>query len=497
MTDKEFDLYLEETIDAPPPIDLSGAFTPWRSAMSRILWGTGLTTLTLNFWNLDVILPAIGWMMLFLGYRTLRKENRWFALGYGISWVRILWWLTTFAINATVYSCEPQVKDFLSAMSYAMVIPGFGSFLALRNGIRAVQKKAGLRPHGGNGLLVWYIIFLILALYHYQGLLGWVVIIVYLCILGNLRSLSRELDEAGYAVSPAPVKISDAAAKWIYAGAILLALVIGYGFLGKYPMDWQPVAASASSEVQEVRQELLALGFPAHILDDLTEADILSCKGALRVVVEVRDHPVNDGREVEEEYRDGNEIHTVRSTVYDQKELRLTGIGVELPGQREQWKIIHHFQWVIDPGFRGTEVIHLWPAYYTNRGWVSGSSLSGQVLYTDNGIVYSSPYHFLGQETYTKSSFLWGEQVTTDGFAAFSIPNGVENHRGYVSYTAAEAQDGYIVDSWINYTHQTSRLQYPVITAMQKHLISGVRDTFSFLTLQDALQFYPNQPETE
>ena len=75
MTDDlRFDELLREDAAAlPPPAD--GEITPWRTAMDRILWGMGLTTITLNFLWLDVILPAIGAVLLVLGFRTLRREN--------------------------------------------------------------------------------------------------------------------------------------------------------------------------------------------------------------------------------------------------------------------------------------------------------------------------------------------------------------------------------------------------------------------------------------
>ena len=488
MTDKEFDLYLEETMDCPPPAELNDEFTPWRRAMSRILWGTGWTTLTFNFLYLDTILPAVGWMMQLLGYRALRKENRWFRLGYVLSWVRLLWWLGVFAVRATIYANEPMVERILTIGAHAMMIPGFLILLALRNGICAVQRKVGLTADLGYGLLVWYLIFLAFALVQYQGFLVWGMMISYICILRYLYTLSKELDEAGYAVSPAPVRVSDTAAKRIYAGVMALSLLSGFCFFGSYRMDWKTATVSDNPEVQAVRQELLELGFPEHILDDLTEEDLLSCKGAQRIVVDVEDHPVNNGREEAEQRSDGLYLHTV----YDQKELRITGIAVELPGERATWKLIHHFQWVIDPGFRGTEVLHLWPAYRKEQaGWVSAGGFTGQVLYTDGGETYASPYHSLGQETYTLNSVFWGAQTTTDAFAEFSLPNRGENHRGYIAYTVAVSLEGWGIDAWINYTHQTPWPQYPTITAKQKHQTSGVSDTRSFKTVQDALEFFP------
>ena len=489
MTDKEFDLYLEELADSPPTADLAEEFTPWRAAMNRILWGTVWTTLTFQFWYLDVILPSVGWIMLLLGYRTLRTENRWFRLGYGICWLRLIWWLMYFGIRATIYAGEPGVEGFLTTVGHGMVVPAFGLLLALRNGIRAVQKKAGLPPHGGNGLLVCFGFMAFFASGRFDGLAAWALLIVYVCILRSLFTLSKELDEAGYAVSPAPVKLSDTTLKRAYTGYLLLALILGLWLFDSYPMDWQSVTDSESREIAQIRQELLELGFPEHILADLTEEDLRSCRGAEGVTFETKDHPINRGREVQETYGTMTSI----TTVYDQKELRLTGIAVELPDG--QWKIIHHFQWVIDPGFRGTEVLQLWPAYRMSEGWVSCNALSGQVLYTDDGTVYASPFHALEHETYTQDTIFWGAQTSTDVFAEFSMPNRGENHRGYVSYTMTELQEGWSIDSWLNYIHQTPWPQYPVITAREKQQTRGVGSTHTFLTIQDALQFFPEVHE--
>ena len=489
MTDKEFDLFLEDAMDAPPPAELSDEFTPWRGAMNRILWGTVWTTITLNFLYLDVILTAVGYVMQLLGFRALRKENKWFRLGYGLSCLRLSWWILNFAVHCTIYSGAPVMERMLSVVAYGMLIPGFLILLCLRNGIRTVQKKVDLPPHGGNALLICFCLMVFFATAKLGGIAAWGLMIVYVCILRNLFTLSKDLDEAGYAVSPAPVRFSDSAVKRVCTAVIFLTLVTGLCFFGSYRMDWQPVTASRSDEAAAVRQELLALGFPAHILDDLTEEDLLSCQGAERIVVDVEDHPINNGREVGEQTSMGLHLYTV----YDRKELRITGIALELPGERERWKIIHHFQWVIDPGFRGTEALHLWPAYRMGEGWSTADELSGQVLYTHRGESYAAPFHSLGNETYTQNTIFWGQQTSTDVFAEFSLPNRGENHRGYISYTVAEVQDGWSIDAWINYTHQTPWPQYPVISAKQKEQTMGVGDTRTFKTIQDALQFFPGE----
>ena len=41
----------------------------------------------------------------------------------------------------------------------------------------------------------------------------------------------------------------------------------------------------------------------------------------------------------------------------------LTGVAVRIPGERETWRIFHHFQWMCRPSFHGTEALQLWPVY--------------------------------------------------------------------------------------------------------------------------------------
>lgn len=110
---------------------------------------------------------------------------------------------------------------------------------------------------------------------------------------------------------------------------------------------------------------------------------------------------------------------------------------------------------------------------------------------------YTAPYITLGNETYTKNSFFRGESISTDVFAEFSLPNDGENQRGYIAYTIQETQDGAIVDGWINYTHQQTWVQYPVLTAKQMRMKNSWNDTGVFLTVQDAMQFYPTEDDLE
>lgn len=495
LNEQEFDTLLQDGIAEIPPDDITYEVTPWRKAINRILTGFALGAITLNFFGLNYLLPTIGIFLTLLGFRTLRNENRWFRACWIFTLIRCAYYFPTIILNTTVYQDAFYKSAFVSVMNVVNMVLILLLYICFWKALRAVKEKAGLEPHasGAAALIGWNVFVCTFGLLQIPGnlIIGIILLVAYICIIRSLIRLSKELDEAGYCICVAPVRFTDRTIVLALTLVLLIGCACGYIFFHQYPMDWQPVSQSETDEISEIKEHLVSLGFPEHILDDLTQEDLLSCKDAVRVVVDMRDHPVNSGREVREIRDDGIHIYPV----YDEKELRITGIGVELPGEREQWKIIHHFQRVIDPGFYGTDVIHLWPAYRNADGWMSSSDVTGQVLYNEGNQVYSSPYFSLGNETYTSNTIFWGEQTSTDVFAEFSMPKRGENHRGYVSYTIKEARDGCIVDAWINYTHQNTWLQYPAITAKQKHTTSGVGSTNVFKTIQDALQFFPNADE--
>lgn len=501
MTDADFEAMLAQSVPDTPPEEIVAEVTPWRRAMNRILFGMALCAITLNFLCLNYILPAIGTVLLLLGFRTLRWENPWLRGCFAVTVIRAVYFFATLVLNTTILQSAvftPAVTTALTAVNAVLLLALYFCFW---RGLLAVQKKAGLPAQTGGALalIVWYALVCVLAAVHYTG---WIVPIAMLVgygfILRSLCRLSVALDEAGYAIAPGPVRVTDRCLVLVIAAVLGIGCTLGYLFGCSYRMDWQPVDASTQTQTAAIRQQLLDLGFPEAVLNDLTPEDIAACDGALRIVAETENYPVNDGRNVLwEAYNEKNERYYVQDTVYDVKELRLTGVAVQLPGERETWMVFHHFLWTTDPGFYGTEAIQIRPACRSiPEGWAATGEATGRVLYDRGGQTFAAPYASLGARTFTANTVLWGEQTNTDLFAAFSLPRHGEHCRGYVAYSAAGAQSGYLLSSWCNYTHQQSLLQYPAVTAMEKRMTSAFGNTGAFYTVQHALQFFPEDAQT-
>ena len=425
MNDREFDALLESAAPELPPDDVARDVTPWRRAIGNILGGSAMCSITLNLLAMNYLLPAIGVILQLLGFRPLRRENRWFRACWLLAVLRAALFLPCIVLNATIYSNAVYASSVGTALTYGTVAAQLLLFFCFWRALRAVRQKAGTEVRAGSAaaLLIWYAAVLALAYVQYSGLLL---------------------------------------------------------FFGSYRMDWQPKSDSLSAEAVEIRAQLLALGYPEDALNDLSEDDLLACRGATLVVVHEADKPMNGGREVREDF--GSSTHI--STVYDVRELHFTDVAVRLPGEAEHWRVLHHFRWTEEVKFRGTELVRLWPAYYQNDSWrPSGGAPTGRVLYDDaEGNAYAAPCASLTVERYTVTNWLGWTYHLEDISAEFSLPSRGKNRRGYVAYSTEETDgETTFLASRSNYTNQESRLQYPVRTAKDYGPV--------FRRAQSALQF--------
>ena len=115
--------------------------------------------------------------------------------------------------------------------------------------------------------------------------------------------------------------------------------------------------------------------------------------------------------------------------------------------------------------------------------------VTGRVLCEQNGQSYAAPYYFLGEQTCTAGGFPWQQHAGNDVFAAFSMLPGGERCRGYLTYPMEKVRDGFIVNGWLDYTHQKTWLQYPAVTALEKRLAGSWNHDGAFRTIGVSLQF--------
>lgn len=471
MTDeRRFDDLLREDAAALPP-PAAGEINPWSMAMTRVLWGLGLITITLNFLYLDVILPAVGGLLLVLGFCTLRRENT------PLRWCYILSLASLAVRGACIVLAALPVETGL-APAYVNIALLQVLYVCLWRGMVGVSRAAGEEKPAATAagaMAVFYAVLTVLALI---GVEGWLLVlpmlVLYILLLRSMVRLSRSLADTGYAITAAPVRLPDAAVLWGGLGVLLAAVLLAM-FLGqRYPMDWH--ARDDAPQDETIRQQLLTKGFPERVLNDLTADEVAQLSGAVRVYHQTeRLYSNTDYREVtlSRFLRDpphtlqydhtltetddaGNRTYRYVYRVYDTLEQTMRHVAVELPaeGDTARFVYIHHLTYAAPPS-PYTEMLELWPAWQTQGDWFPGGHVSGRVLCERNGTAQAAAFHTLKSGSQQVSD-LFGTRQTQRITAGWSFPRGVESPRAYVFYDALRGQDGWVIESWANYVCQTA-----------------------------------------
>ena len=504
--DLRFDQLLREDASGLPPA--MADVNPWREAMWLVLWGMGLTTITFHFLYLDLLLPALGGILMVLGFRTLRQENKALRWCWRLS-------IVIAAVRSASFVLAALPVDVKYVPAYAIMAMTFALYIGLWRGMVGVSRAAGAEkpaaPAAG-ALVIFYVALGALAFLKLEGWLAVLpVLIVYIVILRNLVKLARSLSDTGYAIHAAPVRLPSAAVLWGYLGLTLAAMLLAM-FLGqRYPMDWQ-VRDDAPQDVA-VRSELLDLGFPEQVLDDLTAEEVARLSGAVKVYTETEPLYEDDTyREVTtslwnddtpprwhyidaEKQPDGSYHYTYR--VYDIYEGFVTHVVVLVEEAGRQRAVVLHYA-VIDrsSGDCLAEGMEIWPVWQGNaESWSPGGWNSGRLLCEKDGQSYTADFYSVKSGSYETTN-IFGTTQNTGIIAEWSRMDHSGNVRAYLLYDAEmltpEMPSLY---SWCNYVRQTKPV-YPfrdALTLWHEWRTDGCYDKW-----QTSIQIWPPvEDETE
>lgn len=490
--DQELDIpmeLLESVFEEMPPENVVSTVNPSSVGMKRIITGIALSCITLHLLALDYILPAIGTILLLLGFRNLHRENPWFGLAYFCAIGRFVLLFPQWIMNATIYVeyLQGNVGRFLTIGVCGMqMIMLFSFWMACSK----VQEKAKMdkKSFSAGALFLWYSLLLLLGVMNAAGVIvSIIMIIAFIMILKCLADLSRAMETSGYVIQAAAVKVSDGILVKAILGMLTVGIVCGYVCFSTYPMNWTPVDKVQAND-NEIYDHLLALGYPKEQLKDLSLEDLELLKDADCLVVKKDELPLNNGSE-KTEYQDGT---TYITTEYAEKELNMTHVAVRIAGdgaRGERWRVIHHFSLDDELKVRGTSNIHLWPLESLD-GWEGTWDLSGRLFCKEKGRELTADFMSIQKEPYTSTDFFGESHLNNDCMCNFSLPSKGTDRRGYVAYSSEQIEDGYMLNAWFNYTHQVGYFQYPVKTA-EAYVKEGMHMTdYPFRTAQSAIQFY-------
>lgn len=415
---------------------------PWRDPISLVAWGFLMTSFTLNFLLLQYILPTIGVALLYLGFRTIRKGNRWFYVAWILSGMKLFWQLVQLLLYATPIHTLDNNNMVLGTIT---VIWQLILLLVFRRATRTMLFKEGVEPDRDPslGLIVWTILITICAFSSLAN--SWIVfvpfIIFYLAMIHSLYKIGDDMSAVSHAFVEAPVRVDAKVGAWGYLLTCFVLVMLCNFFANHTP----PVASEQAAITDSItRSKLLGLGFPKDIMSDISDDDIALLSDAIHV--QYTSEVMNYGQRA-----DGSQKNkTANSADLPGDNLQTTTIYIERPD---------NFLYVII-SFIWKEGNAYWQDGFTVWGEDDFEVLDGVLLFHKNGTDYMTPIPRLKYEAVTTKG-LFSSTASRQLSGAVSYPFHADNQRGYLFYRILLSPERYYGGNCFNYMHNTSPFHFP------------------------------------
>ena len=486
MKQDQFDLMLMDEISALPPDepDMQGV-TPWKEAICKIMWGMSLTTFKLEFFYLQYLLPLLGSVLMYLGYRSLRQENKWFKLCWLLSAARLIWHAAWDVLYATPLPHAVEQASYFFPVAVLLSSVGTLQLLLLRAAIRTAFAATGEKKPTdwlgwgvaadltGIGIAVWCELvpltepsFLGMDIidewaWLYYGR-SFVFLALEIFLLVCIARQSRALAGRGYDIRPIPVRFPAPVILVGVFGAVLLCIPAAL-YIGSHVPNGpvKEVATPLTGEALIIRDRLVELGMPQKLADCLDEEELALCQTAIAVKAPTSIYScpaAEDGYPVEGNF--------TRDPLGD-GEASISSWAVLFPDGATRY--YHFFQYLSLPSLRLQEEFYADPAgnHHTNQ-------YAARLLWEAEGRTYTvQPQIQLsgGQtaEELTEDAQWWYEhELNRLGHLhyaprfAFSIPRDAETMRGYLAFTAETKLELQFNDFCrVHLRHQNQFFQYP------------------------------------
>ncbi len=449
---------------------------PWKKPMTDIALGFALTSITLNFLWLQYILPTFGTVLIFVGTRSLRKENKYFTWAYFLS--------AAYMAIYTVYllfSSTPLAVEIQNEVVFSLLPTGFrlALFLSLSSAIKNVFIKASA-SNIQNSFNLADVCILLSALLAVSPLSdSWLAFIIliffYIRIVRSMYRLGDDAGSIGYSFASTREKLSNTVVVRGYL-MICFILVIFCGTAASHLVpnftEIKPVTSS------DTRNKLLEFGVPEEILSDISDENISMLQNVINVDVDT-DLLMFDG------VREAVEVET---NMYEENmkpknhTMEATTVYAELP--ENVVYVLVYFKWQKPKAF--------WNDGFTIWGEEGIELLEGKLFCKKNNTNYESPIPRLKNDFVTTSSMLFGASQSRQITGGVCYPFGSENQRGYVFYRLSLPEENGIVANCINYLHSTSLVTLPYNYAEQK-ILSGQREYMQYYTTYDLKKYQDMQ----
>lgn len=431
---------------------------PWHKSISNITWGFMLTSMTFNFLALQYILPTIGVGLLYIGFRQLRDENRWFNVAWIFSIVNI-----AIQIFKLIYISTPLHIRFNDTFIIVILFTIFQvSFIIIfRNGVREVFRDNDEIPDRDPlvTLVIWIIIITICALTGLGSIffISIPLLLYYFYVFRQVYKISDVLGSLNCEPKVVKLKVSSKIFMTIYSVLIILVVVICCVLANSGELESKEFTEPI---VNETRTNLINLGFPKEIIKDISDDDINMLQDAIYVQCDTALLMYDSKEQAVIDYNDGSV-----SDKEGKANLEATTIFVE--NNDGKMYGFEYFQWKDGSAY--------WKDIFTISGTERVEAINGRLLYEKDGKRYSSPIPKLKNKAVTEVDILLNESQCEKISGIVNYPWGSEKQRGYVFYLISFNDDVQVGGNIFNYTHYSNPIRIPYTEVGDESLFGNKR----------------------
>ncbi|MDU5111095.1 MAG: hypothetical protein E6248_11645 [Clostridium sp.] len=406
-------------------------------ATKNIAIGFMFTVFTFNFLWLQYILPTLAAVLLYIGFRDLRKENKALKVAWKFSIINM-----AFNVLSLIYKSTPLSVNFNNIFLSALILIVFHiTFLiTFRKGIREVFNKANVeyKKDPIMRLIIWRIIVTIIAL---TGLWQiWFIsipmIIYYFYIIRLLYKLSYDIESINCMTSNTNIRFSDKSLILGYLTSCIFLVAISCVLSNHIRLD--------SVEVIPVKEYsnrnlLIDEGIPLKIVRDILDEDIAVLKDIVNVETVNIDFDFDKDTE---------------------KDLEATTIFIEL--NYNEIYAIEYFNW----GEKGP--------YWQDGIAISNSRdlelINGRLIYENEGINYASEIPRLNGGA-VESTDVFGQLSQENKITgAINYPFNSKEQRGYIFYKINIEEGAILGTNIADYTHYNHPFRIPYTEVEKSNL---------------------------
>ena len=246
----------------------------WRTPINCISIGFAFTVIKFNFFWLQYILPVIGVALLYLGFRSLHKENEWLNAGWIFSIINVL-----LHIANLIYICTPLNTKFDNMYIILSVLTTFELcfIFIFRHGLKLLAEKGNIKLKRDPllALGIWKILMIISVLIGVGSLL-WVFVplmIFYFYTIYSLGKLAEEFEELPF--EPMEEAEKTISKKIIIGYGLVCILIISICCATFYHIELKETELKTLT-TQGMREVLIEKGFPKDIIKDISDDEIIT-----------------------------------------------------------------------------------------------------------------------------------------------------------------------------------------------------------------------------